>query len=146
MSGDSIGSKMQQGPIFKNQIYQVKTLHNKGFHLEFAKGLGKAEPFRLLLKREFNSISAAKPQLWSKTPDPRLHTSVIYQECHLLNAQFPPLSMVGGGHPADGRRPYIYTVPSRRPLLSQGTQRGTPSQTRGLESPPWPICKAAVRL
>lgn len=85
---------MQLGPIFKNQIYQVETLRNKGFHQEFAKALGSRS---LSLRRGFNSISGAKPQLWSKTgiPDPRLNTSVIDQECNLLNAQFPPLSMAG---------------------------------------------------
>ena len=40
MFGDPTGTKMQVGPIFENQIYQVETLHNKRvFHLEFAKGV-----------------------------------------------------------------------------------------------------------
>lgn len=43
MSGNPTGTKMQVGPIFKNQIYQAEALHNKRFPPRVRKRLGEPD-------------------------------------------------------------------------------------------------------
>lgn len=54
MFGDPTGTKMQVGPLFKNQIYQVETLHNKRFPPRVCKRLGEPDSLGLSLRTGFS--------------------------------------------------------------------------------------------